>query len=36
LIKKITDKDKKDWLKFVKSGERLENKDYFRKKKIQY
>jgi len=33
LIKKITDKDKKDWLKFVKSGERLENKDYFRKKK---
>ena len=33
MIKKITDKDKKDWLKFVKSGERLENKDYFRKKK---
>tara|TARA_B100001996_G_scaffold244199_1_gene189059 strand:- start:431 stop:850 length:420 start_codon:yes stop_codon:yes gene_type:complete len=33
LIKKITDKDKKDWLKFVKSDERLENKDYFGKKK---
>ena len=33
MIKKITDKDKKDWLKFVKSGERLENKDYFGKKK---
>tara|TARA_B100001250_G_C19417884_1_gene621886 strand:- start:236 stop:655 length:420 start_codon:yes stop_codon:yes gene_type:complete len=33
LIKKITDKDKKDWLKFVKSGERLENKDYSGKKK---
>ncbi len=33
MIKKITDKDKKDWLKFVKSDERLENKDYFGKKK---
>ena len=33
MIKKITDKDKKDWLKFVKSGERLENKDYSGKKK---
>ena len=32
MIKKITDKDKKDWLKFVKSGERLENKDTFNKK----
>jgi len=32
LIKKITDKDKKDWLKFVKSNERLENKDTFNKK----
>jgi len=32
LIKKITDKDKKDWLKFVKSTERLENKDSFNKK----
>tara|TARA_B100002051_G_C16642437_1_gene589415 strand:+ start:497 stop:916 length:420 start_codon:yes stop_codon:yes gene_type:complete len=33
LIKKITDKDKKDWLKFVTSRERLENKDYSEKKK---
>ena len=32
MIKKITDKDKKDWLKFVKSTERLENKDSFNKK----
>ena len=32
MIKKITDKDKKDWLKFVKSNERLENKDFFNKK----
>ena len=33
MIKKITDKDKKDWLKFVKSGERLEIKDYSGKQK---
>ena len=33
MIKKITDKDKKDWLKFVKNSERLENKDYFDEKK---
>ena len=32
MIKKITDKDKKDWLKFIKSNERLENKDTFNKK----
>ena len=34
MIKKITDKDKKDWLKFVKKGERLENKDSFEENKI--
>ena len=33
MTKKITDKDKKDWLKFVTSRERLENKDYSEKKK---
>ncbi len=32
MIKKITDKDKKDWLTFVKSKEKLENKDSFGKK----
>ena len=32
MIKKITDKDKKDWLNFVKSNEKLENKDSFDKK----
>ena len=32
MIKKITDKDKNDWLKFVKSNEKLENKDSFYKK----
>ena len=32
MIKKITDKDKKDWLKFVKSNEKLENKDSFHQK----
>ena len=29
MIKKITDKDKKDWLKFVKSNDKLDNKDSF-------
>jgi len=33
LIKKITNKDKKDWLNFVKSDEKLDNKDSFGKKK---
>ncbi len=33
MIKKITDKDKKDWLKFVKSSETLENKDLLNNKK---
>ena len=32
MIKKITDKDKQDWLKFIKSNEKLENKDSFDKK----
>ena len=33
MIKKITNKDKKDWLNFVKSDEKLDNKDSFGKKK---
>jgi DNA-nicking Smr family endonuclease len=28
LIKKITDKDKKSWLSFIKSDEKLEDKDF--------
>jgi len=32
LIKKISDKDKKDWLNFIKSKEKLNNKDIFDKK----
>ena len=32
--KKITEKDKKDWLKFIKNNERLENKDSLHKKQI--
>ena len=32
MIKKITDKDKKDWLAFVKSSKKLENKDSINKK----
>tara|TARA_Y100001970_G_scaffold279073_1_gene385799 strand:+ start:439 stop:867 length:429 start_codon:yes stop_codon:yes gene_type:complete len=34
LKKKITQKDKKDWLKFIKNNERLENKDSLHKKQI--
>ena len=36
MIKKITDKDKKDWLDFLKSNEKLVNKDLFelKEKKI--
>tara|TARA_B100001029_G_scaffold87883_1_gene72048 strand:- start:77 stop:496 length:420 start_codon:yes stop_codon:yes gene_type:complete len=36
LIKKITDKDKKDWLNFLKSTEKIQNKDILniREKKI--
>ena len=36
MIKKITDKDKKDWLDFLKSDEKLINKDVFdfKEKKI--
>ena len=32
MIKKISDKDKKDWLNFIKSKEKLNNKDIFDKK----
>ena len=28
MIKKISDKDKKDWLDFLNSEEKLENKDF--------
>ena len=36
MIKKITDKDKKDWLNFLKSSEKIQNKDILniRAKKI--
>ena len=36
MIKKITDKDKKDWLDFLKSTEKIQNKDILniREKKI--
>ena len=36
MIKKITDKDKKDWLNFIKSTEKIQNKDILniRAKKI--
>jgi len=34
LIKKISDKDKKDWESFIKNDEKIPNKDFFSKKKI--
>jgi DNA-nicking Smr family endonuclease len=36
LIKKITDKDKKDWEKFLKNNEKIPNKDFIIKKNIRY
>ena len=38
MIKRISDKDKKDWLNFVNSEEKLDNKDFFeeKKNKIQF
>lgn len=35
MIKKISDKDKKDWLNFIRSKEKLNNKDIFDKKQKQ-
>ena len=32
MIKKISDKDKKDWLQFIESKEKIENKDNIKKK----
>jgi len=36
LIKKISDKDKKDWENFLKSKERIPNKDFVNKKNIRH
>jgi DNA-nicking Smr family endonuclease len=36
LIKKISDKDKKDWENFLKDDERIPNKDLISSKKIRY
>ena len=36
MIKKISDKDKKDWEKFLRSKEKVSNKDFVHKKKIRY
>ena len=33
MIKKISDKDKKDWLNFINNKEKLDNKDFFEEKK---
>ena len=34
--KKISDKDKEDWEKFLRSKEKVSNKDFVHKKKIRY
>jgi DNA-nicking Smr family endonuclease len=36
LIKKISDKDKKDWEKFIKNEEKIPNKDFITSKKIRH
>ena len=36
MIKKISDKDKKDWENFLKDDERIPNKDLIPSKKIRY
>ena len=36
MIKKISDKDKKDWENFLKDDERIPNKDLISSKKIRY
>ena len=36
MIKKITDKDKQDWEKFLKDKEKIPNKDFIVKKKIRH
>ena len=33
MIKKISDKDKKDWLNFINNKEKLDNKDFLEEKK---
>ena len=35
MIKKISDKDKKDWENFLKNKEKIPNKDFFLKKNIR-
>jgi DNA-nicking Smr family endonuclease len=35
LIKKISDKDKKDWENFISNNEKIPNKDFFSKKNIR-
>ena len=36
MIKKISDKDKKDWENFISNKEKVQNKDLTRKKKIRF
>ena len=36
MIKKISDKDKKDWKNFISNDERVHNKDIFLQKKIRH
>ena len=36
MIKKISEKDKKDWENFLKNKEKIPNKDFFNKKNIRH
>ena len=36
MIKKISDKDKKDWENFIKNDEKIPNKDFVHKKNIRH
>ena len=36
MIKKITDKDKQDWEKFLKDKEKIPNKDFISEKHIRH
>ena len=36
MIKKISDKDKEDWENFLKTKDKIPNKDFVNKKKIRY
>ena len=36
MIKKISDKDKKDWQEFINSSEKLENKEVIKERNVDH